>query len=75
MSVESFEDVSMLGEPSTVGVEKKLRLKGGFSVGRAVNACIAFNYFLVLLTACVVAGTVGVLNDKVIELKILLSSV
>ncbi len=46
--------------------EKPKRLiKPGCTFGRIINACIAFDYLLVLLTALIVSGSLGVLNSKV----------
>ena len=43
----------------------KRLVKSGCSFGRAINGCIAFDYLLVLLTALIVCGSLGVLNSNV----------
>ena len=40
-------------------------VKKGCSPGRAVNACMAFDYLLVFLTALITLGTSAVLTSKV----------
>lgn len=40
-------------------------IRSGCTFGRAINGCIAFDYLLVLLTALIVSGSLGVLNTKV----------
>ena len=44
---------------------KKPVIRGGCTVGRVVNIIIIVNYLLVLLTALIVSGVNGTLNDKV----------
>ena len=46
--------------------EKKTLIRRGCTAGRIVNALIGLNYFLVLLTALIVSGTLAILNRKVI---------
>ena len=68
MSEESFDGGGELVEDvtKTYGREgRKLEVKRGCTVGRAVNGCIIFNYIWIMLTALIVSGTLGVLNDKV----------
>lgn len=45
--------------------EKEPRIKKGLSAGRVVNCVMVLDYFLVLLTALIVSGTFGFLNNKV----------
>ena len=56
------------GDRDSYGVveeEKKPLVKRGCSAGRIMNCCIAFDYFLIMLTALIVSGVLGVLNNKV----------
>lgn len=46
-------------------LDKEPRIKKGVTAGRVVNGFVTLNYFLVLLTALIVTGIFGVLNNKV----------
>lgn len=47
------------------GKEETKGIKKGCSPGRVINGFIAFNFFLVFLTAIIVSGSLGVLNSEV----------
>ena len=47
------------------GEDRGVTKKRGCTAGRIVNACIICNYFFLLLSALIVAGTMGVLHNKV----------
>lgn len=53
------------GENAGIFKEKEPRVKKGLSAGRVINGLMALLYFLVFLTALIVTGIFGVLNNKV----------
>ena len=62
--VKGGDDGSAEREP-WFGKEEEKGIKKGCSPGRIINGFIAFNFFLVFLTAIIVSGTLGVLNNEV----------
>ena len=48
-----------------VDEERKPLIRRGCSAGRIMNACIAFDYLLILITSLIVAGTIALLNSTV----------
>lgn len=53
------------GEGDAYQEPKRPAIRGGCSAGRIVNGCVILDYLLVLLTALIVAGSLGVLDNKV----------
>ena len=42
--------------------EGSRRIRTGCTVGRIVNLCITLDFFLVMITALIVSGTLGAVN-------------
>lgn len=53
------------GEEQGIFKEKEPRIKKGVSAGRIINGLMVLDYFLVFLTALIVTGVFGVLDNKV----------
>ena len=65
--MEGDQEGGMSGEHHGLMEDEEPRhlIKSGCSFGRLINSCIAFDYFLVMLTALIVSGSLGVLNSNV----------
>lgn len=42
--------------------EGRRRIRGGCTIGRVINLCIALDFFVVLITALIVSGSLGAVN-------------
>ena len=43
----------------------KRRIRGGCTIGRIINLCMALDFLLVMVTALIVSGTLGAVNLNV----------
>ena len=55
------------GESTGIFKEKEPRIKKGVTAGRIVNGLLVLNYFLVFLTALIVTGITGEINNNTVR--------